>query len=117
MIKIYIHDKCSTCRSAINWLDENKLAYEAHPIRQTPPNINELKHALGHMNGEIRKLFNTSGMDYRAMKLKDRLPKMSETEALELLSQKGNLVKRPLAIRSDLALAGFKPDQWQKALC
>lgn len=117
MIKIYIYDKCSTCRNAIRWLNENKLAHEPHPVRETPPDIDELKHALRHMDGEIRRLFNTSGMDYRAMKLKDLLPKMSVTEALELLSRNGNLVKRPLVIGNDLALAGFKPDQWEKALC
>ena len=116
MIKIYVYAKCSTCRNALKWLEEKGIAHESHPIRETPPSIPELKHALKHLDGEIRKLFNTSGMDYRAMGLKDKLAGMSESEALKLLNQNGNLVKRPLVIGPDLTLAGFKPHQWQKTL-
>ncbi len=116
MIKVYIYAKCSTCRNAIQWLDEQGIAYESHPIRETPPSIKELKHALKYHNGELRRIFNTSGMDYRAMNLKDKLPTLSEAEALKLLNSNGNLVKRPLVIGKDIALAGFKADKWQEAL-
>ena len=115
MIKVYIYAKCSTCRNAIQWLEENGIPHESHPIRDTPPSIKELKHALKHL-GELKKLFNTSGMDYRAMNMKEKLPSLSEAEALKLLNSNGNLVKRPLVIGKDFALAGFKADAWKKTL-
>ncbi|MDX1679188.1 MAG: arsenate reductase family protein [Akkermansiaceae bacterium] len=116
MIKIYVYAKCSTCRKALEWLEGQGIPFEAHPIRETPPSIQELRHALDQFGGEIRKLFNTSGMDYRAMGLKDQLPTMGKDEALKLLHSNGNLVKRPLVIGKDFALAGFKPAVWQESL-
>ena len=115
MIKVYIYAKCSTCRNAIQWLEENGIPHESHPIRDTPPTIKELKHGLKHL-GDLKKLFNTSGMDYRAMNMKEKLPTLSEAEALKLLNSNGNLVKRPFVIGKDFALTGFKADQWQKTL-
>lgn len=116
VIKVYIYAKCSTCRNAIQWLEKNGIPHQSHPIRDTPPSIKELKHALKHLGGQLRKLFNTSGMDYRAMNLKEKLPTLTEAEALKLLSQNGNLVKRPIVIGKDFALAGFKADEWKKTL-
>jgi arsenate reductase len=85
-------------------------------IRETPPTKSELKSALAAHGGDLRRLFNTSGMDYRAMSLKDRLPSMCEAEALELLSSNGNLVKRPFLIGNGISLVGFQPDAWKDKL-
>ena len=115
MIKVYIYAKCSTCRNAIKWLEENGIEHKSAPIRETPPSIKELKQALKHL-GELKKLFNTSGMDYRALNMKEKLPGMTEAEALKLLSSNGNLIKRPLVIGKDFALAGFKAAQWEETL-
>jgi arsenate reductase len=116
MITVSIYQKCSTCRDAVKWLDEHGVAHQTKAIRETPPTPAVLKSALKLLGGDIRKLFNTSGMDYRALGLKDRLPAMSETQCIELLSQNGNLVKRPFVIGDGIALAGFKPEIWGKAL-
>lgn len=116
MLTVYVYQKCSTCRDALKWLDENGTAYQVKAIRETPPSPAELKTALDAFGGDLRKIFNTSGMDYRALGLKDRLPAMSETEAFELLSKNGNLVKRPFLIGQDKVLVGFKVDQWRKSL-
>ena len=116
MLTVYIYQKCSTCRDAIKWLDGHGIPYQSKPIRETPPSERELRAALKLMDGNIRRLFNTSGMDYRAQGLAERLPQMTEDEAIALLAGNGNLVKRPLVIGNGLALAGFKPEHWSKAL-
>jgi arsenate reductase len=100
----------------MQWLASHRIAVEVKAIRETPPSFAELKAALDFMGGDIRKLFNTSGLDYRALGMKDRLPTMSEEEALQLLSQNGNLIKRPLLIEEGRALAGFKPEVWSQLL-
>lgn len=116
MLAVYIYQKCSTCRDAVKWLDDHGVAHQTKAIRETPPSPAELESALKLFGGDIRKLFNTSGMDYRALGMKDRLPAMSEAQCIELLSHDGNLVKRPLVIGNGIALAGFKPETWGKAL-
>jgi arsenate reductase len=116
MLKVYGYLKCSTCRDALKWLNDHGIAHEAKAIRETPPTPAELQAALKLHGGDIRKLFNTSGMDYRALGMKDKLPAMSEDEAIELLSQHGNLVKRPFIIGNGLALTGFKPETWKETL-
>lgn len=116
MFTVYIYQKCSTCRDAIKWLDAHGVEYTAKPIRETPPTREELQAALRLMEGNIRRLFNTSGMDYRAQGLADRLPGMTDAEAISLLTGNGNLVKRPFVIGNGVALAGFKPDVWSQAL-
>lgn len=116
MLTVYIYQKCSTCRDAIKWLDSHGVKYTAKPIRETPPAPAELKTALKLLGGDIRKLFNTSGMDYRALGMKDKLPSMSEDEAIALLTANGNLVKRPFVIGDDIALTGFKPACWSEVL-
>lgn len=116
MLTVYLYQKCSTCRDAIKWLDQHGVQYTAKPIRETPPSVAELKSALELMDGNIRKLFNTSGMDYRAQGLAERLPRMTEDEAIALLTSNGNLVKRPFVIGKGVALTGFKPELWSKAL-
>lgn len=115
MNKIYVYAKCSTCRNALQWLKQHSIPHEIHPIRETPPNKSELQRALDQHDGQLRRIFNTSGMDYRAMGLKDRLPGMSKDEALELLHGNGNLVKRPLLLGKDFVLVGFKQKFWAEA--
>ena len=116
MLKVYIYQKCSTCRDALKWLDARGIKHEVKAIRETPPIKAELKVALDAAHGDLRKIFNTSGMDYRALGLKDRLPNMSEKEALEMLSTHGNLVKRPFVIGDGKVLVGFKEPAWKSAL-
>ena len=116
MFTVYGYLKCSTCRDAIQWLDSHGLAYQIKAIRETPPTPAELATALKALGGDLRKLFNTSGMDYRALGLKDQLPTMSESAAFELLSGNGNLVKRPFLIGDGKVLVGFKELEWKKAL-
>lgn len=114
MLKVYAYKGCSTCKNAIKWLKEKGIEHEELAIRETPPSIVELKKMLAARKGELRALFNTSGQDYREMGLKDTLPGMSEAEALKLLSENGNLVKRPFVIdeKKDIALNGFKQPEW-----
>lgn len=116
MLTVYVYEKCSTCRDAIRWLDSQGIAYQTKPIRETPPSVAELRSALALLGGDIRKLMNSSGMDYRELGMKERLPTMTQDEVLALLSSRGNLVKRPLVIGRGVALAGFKPEAWTAAL-
>lgn len=112
-MKIYEYKGCSTCRKALKFLDTKKIPYSKIPIRETPPSISELKKALKSMNGESKKLFNTSGQDYKALNLKEKLLAMSLDDQLKLLSQNGNLVKRPFVIATDFVLVGFKEEDWK----
>lgn len=116
MLTVYAYDKCGTCKDAIKWLDAHGVPYQVKAIRETPPGKTELATALKLNGSEIRKLFNISGMDYRALGMKEKLPSMSEDDAITLLSQNGNLVKRPLVIGTGIALIGFKPEMWKQLL-
>lgn len=116
MISVYAYKGCDTCRKALKWLAGRGIPHEVKAIRETPPSVAELKAALAAFGGDLRPLFNTSGGDYRELGLKDKLPSMSADEAVALLSRNGNLVKRPFVIGKDVILAGFKPDEWSKAL-
>ena len=115
-LKMYQYDHCGTCRKAKQWLRAQGIAFETMAIRETPPPLAALKTMLKAYGGDLRKLFNTSGGDYKAMNLKERLPGMPENEALELLATNGNLVKRPFLIGEGVALVGFREDQWHDAL-
>jgi arsenate reductase len=115
-LKVYEYKSCGTCRKALKWLDGKGIAYEAVPIRDTPPSKAELKKMLKHCDGALKRLFNTSGMDYKAMKMKDKLPGLSEADALDLLAGNGNLVKRPFVIGKDVGLVGFKEEVWEESL-
>lgn len=117
MLKVYTYQGCSTCRNAIKWLKAQGIAHAEVAIRETPPGLNELR-AMLRARGQLRLLFNTSGQDYRALSLKDKLPAMSEAEALELLSRSGSLVKRPFVIDAEqkVFLTGFNEAEWGKAL-
>lgn len=116
MVRVYSYNPCSTCRKALRWLTDHGIAHEVLPIRETPPSIADLAIALKSAGGQVRKIFNTSGMDYRALNLKDRLPTLATDEALALLTKNGNLVKRPLLIHGQFALSGFNEAEWNKAL-
>jgi arsenate reductase (glutaredoxin) len=117
MLKLYAYQGCSTCRDAMKWLKAHDIPFQEAAIRETPPSIAELKSMLA-VRGELRALFNTSGMDYRALGLNDKLPDMSTDQALNLLSENGNLVKRPFALdeKGGVHLVGFKEPEWKKAL-
>ena len=115
-MKIYTYKSCGTCRKATRWLRARKIAFEEIPVRKTPPSLEELKAMLHYQNGKIRKLFNTAGGDYRALNLKERLPEMSNDEALELLTSRGNLVKRPFVLGEGFGLVGFKEAVWEELL-
>lgn len=113
MLRVYCYEKCSTCRKALKWLAEHRLAFELKAIRENPPTEAELAKMLAVYGGEIRRLFNTSSQDYRDAGLKDRLTSMSSAAAFDLLRGNGNLVKRPFVVGSDgVALVGFDPDRW-----
>jgi arsenate reductase len=113
---VYTYAKCSTCRNAVKWLREQGIEFTEKAIRETPPSKTELKRMLGHQDGVLKKLFNTSGGDYREMKLGPKLLEMADKDALELLSQNGNLVKRPFLLTDSVGLVGFKADVWTAAL-
>lgn len=118
MLKVYQYSGCSTCKNALKWLKQHAIPFQEIAIRETPPTLAELKAMLAAFEGDLRRLFNTSGMDYRALGLKDKLPAMSTDDALKLLSENGNLVKRPFAIdaKGGIHLVGFKAAEWEAAL-
>lgn len=107
---------CSTCRKAKAWLDQNKTRYTDRHIKEQNPSADELKTWHKKSGLPLKKFFNTSGMLYKEMKLKDKLSSMSEEEQLNLLATDGMLVKRPLLIGDDFVLTGFKEEQWKEAL-
>ncbi|MDP0489669.1 MAG: arsenate reductase family protein [Verrucomicrobiota bacterium JB023] len=113
MIRVYSYAKCSTCRKALAWLTERGIEHEVREIKEEQPTQEELQQMLAAKEGEIRKLFNTSGMDYRAMGLKDQMGSMSEAEAFALLQGNGMLVKRPFVIGEGVALTGFREKEWE----
>jgi len=115
-MKIYTYKGCSTCKKATRWLDDQGIAYEERPIRETPPTVDELQAMLAHQSGALKKLFNVSGGDYREMNMKERLPELSEAEAFKLLSENGNLVKRPFILGDGFGLVGFKEADWQASI-
>lgn len=116
MLKVYTYAKCSTCRRAVKWLEAAGLAFEVVPIREQPPARAELLRVLRATGGELRRLFNTSGRDYRERGLSAKLPRLTPDEAFALLTRNGNLVKRPVLIGPGVALAGFSESAWKSAL-
>lgn len=117
MLKVYEYAKCSTCVKALKFLDGKKVSYQKLPIVDKAPSVAELKKmlaALKERGGSIKNLFNTSGVLYKEFKISEKLPGMTEAEALKLLSEHGKLVKRPFVLGDDVALVGFKEDEWKK---
>ena len=116
-LKFYAYKNCDTCRKAIKYLDEKGVGYELIPIREQPPTKAELKTMLANHDGNIRKLFNTSGGDYKELNLKEKLPNMTDAEAINLLSKNGNLVKRPFALKAKTGVVGFNVSVWVELFC
>jgi arsenate reductase len=116
MLKFICYPKCTTCQKAKKWLDENKIEYKLRDIKLDNPSLEELTEWHKKSKLPLKKFFNTSGLLYKSMELKDKLPKMSENEMLKLLSGDGMLVKRPLLIGDDFVLVGFKENEWSKIL-
>ncbi|MGN0334959.1 MAG: arsenate reductase family protein [Lachnospiraceae bacterium] len=110
------YPKCSTCQRAKKWLDANHVEYTDRHIKEENPTMEELKEWHAKSGMPLKKFFNTSGLLYKEMKLKDRLPAMTEEEQYELLASDGMLVKRPIIITEDDVLTGFKEEAWAKAL-
>ena len=113
-VKVYEYEGCSTCRKALKFLDARGVGYEAVPIVETPPSKAELK-AMLKFAGDLRRLFNTSGVLYREMGVGEKLKTMGEDDALALLAKHGKLVKRPFVLLKDRGLLGFKEDEWKAA--
>lgn len=110
------YPKCSTCQKAKKWLDANEIVYKDRHIVDENPTYEELKEWYEKSGLPLKKFFNTSGMLYKEMKLKDKLPTMSEEEQLKLLATNGMLVKRPLIVEDCLVLTGFKEAEWAEKL-
>ena len=108
---------CSTCKKAKKWLDDHGISYTDRHIKENNPSYEELKNWYALSGMPLKKFFNTSGLQYRALELKDKLPTMSEEEQLQLLSSDGMLVKRPVLVTDDgKVLTGFKEADWEKIL-
>ena len=108
------YPKCSTCQKAKKWLEENEISFEDRHIVEQNPSAEELKQWHQKSGMPLKRFFNTSGMLYRDLELKDKLPTMTEEEQYQLLATNGMLVKRPLIVGEDMVLAGFKPAEWEK---
>lgn len=107
---------CSTCKKAQTWLDEHNIKYTLRHIAEENPSYEELKEWYGKSGLPLKRFFNTSGLLYKEMSLKEKLPAMSEEEQLKLLAANGMLVKRPIAVNGDTVLVGFKEAEWAEAV-
>ena len=116
MLKFICYPKCTTCLKAKKWLDDNNIEYELRDIKTDNPTFEELSEWYKKSGLDIKKFFNTSGLLYKSMNLKEKLPEMSEEEKLRLLSTDGMLVKRPLLIGDGFVLTGFRQNDWENAV-
>ncbi len=114
MLKFICYPKCTTCQKAKKWLDDNGVKYDLRDIKLDNPTLEELTDWYGKSGLPIKKFFNTSGLLYKSLDLKNKLPAMSEGEMLGLLSTDGMIVKRPLLIGDEFVLVGFKETEWSK---
>jgi len=110
------YPKCTTCQKAKRWLDDHQIVYEDRHIKEHNPTVEELKEWYEKSGLPLKKFFNTSGLLYKSMQLKDKLPNMSEEEQIVLLATDGMLVKRPIIVKEDGVLVGFKETEWEKSL-
>ena len=116
MIKVYCYSKCSTCKKALKWLEDNQIEHTVIDIKGNHPDEKTLR-ALHKKSGlPLKRFFNTSGQLYREMELSKKLPDMSEDEMFKLLASDGMLVKRPLLVAENAVIPGFKEDAWKEAL-
>ena len=113
---VLVYRKCSTCLKALKWLEEHQVDFEERPIVEQNPSYEELKAWYEKSGLPLKKFFNTSGLLYKDMKLKDKLPTMTEDEQLQLLATNGMLVKRPLIVGEDYVLTGFKENEWNEKM-
>lgn len=116
MTKVYCYSKCTTCKKALKWLDENKVEHTVIDIKEDHPDEKTLRELHKKSGLPLRKFFNTSGQLYREMELSKKLPDMSEDEMFKILASDGMLVKRPLLITGDRVIPGFQEDAWREAL-
>ena len=116
MLKFICYPKCTTCQKAKKWLDDNKIEYKLRDIKQENPTFEELTEWYQKNGLPLKKFFNTSGLLYKSLDLKNKLPNMTENEMLQLLSTDGMLVKRPILVGSDFVLIGFKEAEWNEKL-
>lgn len=116
MLTFICYPKCSTCKKAQKFLDDNDITYTLRDIKENNPQHNELSLWYEKSGLPLKRFFNTSGLLYKSLSLKEKLPSMSENEQLELLSTDGMLVKRPLLIGDDFVLTGFKEQEWTEKL-
>ncbi len=107
------YPKCSTCQKAKKWLEANDISFEEQHIVEETPSKEELEKWIRQSGLEIKKFFNTSGLKYKELNLKEKLPNMSDTEKIELLASNGMLIKRPLLINDKVILVGFKEKEWE----
>ncbi|GEC90127.1 MULTISPECIES: arsenate reductase family protein [Brevibacillus] len=114
-MKAYLYNKCDTCRKAKKWLTDQNIPFEEIPIVDAPPSKEELRQIWQTSGLDLRKFFNVSGVHYRELGLKDKLPTMSEDEMLELLASNGKLIKRPLITNDRTVTLGFKEEELEKA--
>lgn len=110
------YPKCTTCQKAKKWLDDHGVPYEARHIVEQNPTEKELWEWIDQSGLPVKKFFNTSGILYQEMNLKDKLPNLTQEQQIHLLSTNGMLVKRPLLIGADLVKVGFKPSEWEKII-
>lgn len=113
---VLVYRKCSTCQKALKWLEEKKIVFEERPIVEENPTYEELKSWYQRSGMPLKKFFNTCGLLYKEMELKDKLAEMSEEEQLKLLATNGMLVKRPLVVGEDFVLTGFREKEWEEKL-
>ena len=117
MIKVYCYSKCSTCKKALKWLDDNKIEHTVIDIKAEHPDEQTLRQLHKKSGLPLKRFFNTSGQLYREMELSKKVPDMSEDEIFKLLASDGMLVKRPLLVTEDTVLTGFKEADWKETLC
>lgn len=113
---VLVYRKCSTCLKALKWLEERNVEFEERAIVEDNPTYEELKEWYQRSGMPLKKFFNTSGLLYKEMGLKDKLPEMSEEEQLKLLATNGMLVKRPLVVGEDFVLTGFREKEWEERI-
>ena len=116
MIKVYCYSKCSTCKKALKWLDDRGVAYEKIDLKENNPGEAELREYHAKSGLPLKRFFNTSGMIYRDLELSKKLPSMSDDEQFALLASDGLLVKRPLLVKDDTVLTGFREKEWEAIL-
>ena len=116
MIKVYCYNRCTTCKKAVKWLDDNNIKYELLDIKNDHPDEKTLRKYHATSGLPLKRFFNTSGTQYRELELSKKLPDMSEDEQFRLLASDGMLVKRPLVVGDKFVLTGFKEDEWKEKL-